>query len=105
MLGDKVSDLQLRLLAVFNFLFVAVGVINQLQPLFIQNRNIFEAREKKVQSHSQIHFSVAHTYDFLGQNVQLVSLCYCTTHRRNTIFDHVWNLILCHVVLYCRIAS
>lgn len=47
-LGNKVSDLQLRLLSVFGFLFVAVGVINQLQPLFIHNRNIFEAREKKV---------------------------------------------------------
>jgi hypothetical protein len=43
-----VKDLQLRLLTVFNFLFVAVGVISQLQPHFLQNQDIFEAREKKV---------------------------------------------------------
>jgi ATP-binding cassette subfamily G (WHITE) protein 2 (SNQ2) len=47
-LGNSVSDLQLRLLACFNFLFVAIGVIAQLQPLFMHYRDIFEAREKKV---------------------------------------------------------
>jgi ABC-type multidrug transport system permease subunit len=47
-MGTEVADLQLRLLSVFNFLFVATGVINQLQPLFLHNRDIFEAREKKV---------------------------------------------------------
>lgn len=33
--------------AVFNFIFVAPGVINQLQPLFIERRDIYETREKK----------------------------------------------------------
>lgn len=47
-LGDSASDLQLRLLSCFNFLFVAIGVIAQLQPLFLHYRDIFEAREKKV---------------------------------------------------------
>jgi ATP-binding cassette subfamily G (WHITE) protein 2 (SNQ2) len=47
-LGSSANDMQLRLLCVFNFLFVAVGVINQLQPLFLHYRDIFEAREKKV---------------------------------------------------------
>jgi ATP-binding cassette, subfamily G (WHITE), member 2, SNQ2 len=47
-IGTAVADLQIRLLAVFNFVFVAVGVIAQLQPLFLHNRDIFEAREKKV---------------------------------------------------------
>ncbi|UZJ56260.1 hypothetical protein CBS101457_005580 [Exobasidium rhododendri] len=47
MIGDSVSDLQLRLFAIFNFIFVAPGVIAQLQPLFIDRRNIYEAREKK----------------------------------------------------------
>lgn len=48
MIGDGSFDLQLRLFAVFNFVFVAPGVINQLQPLFLHNRDIFETREKKV---------------------------------------------------------
>lgn len=47
MIGNSVGDLQLRLFTVFNFIFVAPGVIAQLQPLFIGRRDIYEAREKK----------------------------------------------------------
>ena len=56
MIGDSISDLQLRLFTVFNFVFVAPGVINQLQPLFIERRDIFEAREKKSKMYSWIAF-------------------------------------------------
>jgi ABC-type multidrug transport system permease subunit/ABC-type multidrug transport system ATPase subunit len=55
-IGHSVSDLQLRLFTVFNFIFVAPGVINHMQPLFIQRRNIFEAREKKSKMYSWIAF-------------------------------------------------
>ncbi|KAK3113229.1 hypothetical protein LTR53_009685 [Teratosphaeriaceae sp. CCFEE 6253] len=47
MIGDSVIGLQLRLFALFNFIFVAPGVIAQLQPLFLEKRDIFEVREKK----------------------------------------------------------
>jgi ABC-type multidrug transport system ATPase subunit len=47
MLGNRVADLQLAMFANFNFLFVAPGVFAQLQPLFIERRDIYEAREKK----------------------------------------------------------
>ncbi|KAL4877859.1 ABC-2 type transporter-domain-containing protein [Aspergillus karnatakaensis] len=47
MIGSSVLDLQLRLFAIFNFVFIAPGIINQLQPYFLQNRDIFETREKK----------------------------------------------------------
>lgn len=47
MIGDGVNDLQLTLFTIFNFIFVAPGVIAQLQPLFIERRDIYEAREKK----------------------------------------------------------
>lgn len=47
MIGDSLSALQQNLFTVFNFIFVAPGVIAQLQPLFIDRRDIFEAREKK----------------------------------------------------------
>ena len=46
-IGDSVGDLQLKLFTVFVWMFVAPGVINQLQPLFIERRNIYDAREKK----------------------------------------------------------
>lgn len=47
MVGNSVADLQLALFANFNFLFVAPGVFAQLQPLFIERRDIYDAREKK----------------------------------------------------------
>jgi energy-coupling factor transporter ATP-binding protein EcfA2 len=47
MIGDSLSDLQQNLFTVFNVIFVSPGVIAQLQPLFINRRDIFEAREKK----------------------------------------------------------
>ncbi|KAF2398607.1 putative ABC multidrug transporter [Trichodelitschia bisporula] len=46
-LGNTTYDMQLRLMAVFNFIFVAPGVINQMQPFYLHNRDIFETREKK----------------------------------------------------------
>lgn len=47
-MGNSSFDLQLRLFAIFNFIFVAPGCINQMQPFFLHNRDIFETREKKV---------------------------------------------------------
>lgn len=47
MIGNSVADLQLGLFANFNFLFVAPGVFAQLQPLFIDRRDIYDTREKK----------------------------------------------------------
>ncbi|KAG5926361.1 hypothetical protein E4U42_003395 [Claviceps africana] len=56
MIGDSVGDLQLKLFTIFNFIFVAPGVLAQLQPLFIHRRDIFEAREKKSKMYSWIAF-------------------------------------------------
>lgn len=56
MIGNSVADLQLRLFTVFNFIFVAPGVIAQLQPLFIDRRDIYEAREKKSKMYSWVSF-------------------------------------------------
>ena len=44
---NSVSSLQQRLFTIFQFIFVAPGVIAQLQPLFLERRDIFETREKK----------------------------------------------------------
>jgi ABC-type multidrug transport system permease subunit/ABC-type uncharacterized transport system ATPase component len=52
MIGDSITDLQLRLFTIFNFIFVAPGVIAQLQPLFIDRRDIYEARERKSKMYS-----------------------------------------------------
>jgi ATP-binding cassette subfamily G (WHITE) protein 2 (SNQ2) len=55
-IGNTVGDLQMRLFTIFNFIFVAPGVIAQLQPLFIDNRDIYETREKKSKMYSWIAF-------------------------------------------------
>lgn len=56
MIGNSIRDLQLRLFTIFNFIFVAPGVLAQLQPLFIQRRDIYEAREKKSKMYSWVAF-------------------------------------------------
>ena len=47
MIGNSVQDLQNTLFAIFNFIFVAPGTIAQLQPIFLDRRDIFETRERK----------------------------------------------------------
>ncbi|PLB53830.1 pleiotropic drug resistance protein, ABC superfamily [Aspergillus steynii IBT 23096] len=59
MIGDSVQSMQLRLFTIFNFIFVAPGVINQLQPLFLERRDIYEAREKKSKMYSWVAFVTA----------------------------------------------
>ncbi|KAJ5758778.1 ABC multidrug transporter [Penicillium odoratum] len=54
--SHDVFHLELRLFSIFIFLFVAGGVIVQLQPLFMANRAIFEAREKKSKTYSWVAF-------------------------------------------------
>ncbi|KAJ5350438.1 hypothetical protein N7541_008165 [Penicillium brevicompactum] len=54
--GPSVAALNLKMFTIFNFVFVAPGVINQLQPLFIQRRDIYDAREKKSKMYSWVAF-------------------------------------------------
>lgn len=62
MIGDGTFSLQLRLFAIFNFIFVAPGCINQMQPFFLHNRDIFETREKKVIATGTTVWKVMLTY-------------------------------------------
>ncbi|PSN65506.1 ABC transporter [Corynespora cassiicola Philippines] len=55
-IGDTVADQQLVLFAIFNYIFVAAGVMSQLQPLFIERRDIYETREKKSKMYSWVAF-------------------------------------------------
>lgn len=60
-IGDGTFSLQLRLFAIFNFIFVAPGCINQMQPFFLHNRDIFETREKKSKTYHWLAFIGAQT--------------------------------------------
>lgn len=56
MIGDSVADQQLVLFALFCFIFVAPGALAQLQPLFIERRDIYEVRESKSKMYSWVAF-------------------------------------------------
>lgn len=71
MIGDSLTDLQQNLFTVFNVIFVSPGVIAQLQPLFIDRRDIFEAREKKSKMVS--------ICSLLCDVMQLLTLCHRST--------------------------
>ncbi|RDW56738.1 ABC multidrug transporter [Coleophoma cylindrospora] len=71
MIGGGSFDLQLRLFAILNFIFVAPGVINQLQPLFLHNRDIFETREKKSKTYHWLAFISAQ----LVSEIPLLVIC------------------------------
>ena len=47
-LDNSVASLQNRLFTVFQGMFIAPGLLNQVQPRFIDARNLFEKREKLV---------------------------------------------------------
>ncbi|EFX03933.1 ABC multidrug transporter [Grosmannia clavigera kw1407] len=55
-IGNGTFDLQLRLFAIFNLIFVAPGCINQMQPFFLHNRDLFETREKKSKTYHWLAF-------------------------------------------------
>ncbi|KAL4985157.1 P-loop containing nucleoside triphosphate hydrolase protein [Aspergillus falconensis] len=102
MIGSSVLDLQLRLFAIFNFVFVAPGVINQLQPYFLQNRDIFETREKKSKTYHWVAFIGAQAISEMPYLIicgTLYFLCWYFTvgfPSTATISGHVYfQMILC----------
>jgi ATP-binding cassette subfamily G (WHITE) protein 2 (SNQ2) len=71
MIGNGVADLQLNLFALFNYIFVAPGVIAQLQPLFIERRDVYETREKK----SKMYDWKAFTTGLIVSEIPYLVLC------------------------------
>jgi ATP-binding cassette subfamily G (WHITE) protein 2 (SNQ2) len=71
MIGNSVSKQQEVLFAVFNFIFVAPGVIAQLQPLFLERRDIYETREKK----SKMYHWFPFTTGLIVSEVPYLVLC------------------------------
>jgi hypothetical protein len=55
-IADDLNGLRLKLFTVFSFIFVAPGLISQLQPLFINRRDVYETREKKSKTYHWVPF-------------------------------------------------
>ncbi|KAL5339346.1 ABC-2 type transporter-domain-containing protein [Aspergillus crustosus] len=111
MIGSSVLDLQLRLFAIFNFVFVAPGIINQLQPYFLQNRDIFEAPEKKSKTYHWIAFIGAQAISEMPYLIvcgTLYILCwYFTVGFPSTAYisGHVYFQMLLYEFLYTTIGQ
>ncbi|KKK25949.1 ABC drug exporter AtrF [Aspergillus rambellii] len=95
--GPSVTALHLKMFTVFHFVFVAPGCINQLQPLFIQRRDIYDAREKKSKMYSWVAFTtglIVSEFPYLIVCAVLYFLCwyYCVrlfphdSNRSGSIF-------------------
>ncbi|GKZ28499.1 hypothetical protein AbraIFM66950_008357 [Aspergillus brasiliensis] len=110
-IGESVLDLQLQLFAIFNFVFVAPGVINQLQPYFLQNRDIFETREKKSKTYHWIAFIGAQAISEMPYLVvcgTLYFLCWYFTvgfPSVATISGHMYFQMILYEFLYTPIGQ
>ncbi|KAJ5889084.1 hypothetical protein N7495_009125 [Penicillium taxi] len=81
-IGDTIGDLQLRLFAIYNVIFISPGVISQLQPLFIARREIYDAREKKSRMYSWVAFVtglIVSEFPYLCICAVLYYVCYYWT--------------------------
>lgn len=58
-LGYSSTDYQNRLFSIFMTLTISPPLIQQLQPVFIQSRNIFESRENKARIYSWVAWCTA----------------------------------------------
>ncbi|KAJ5151568.1 hypothetical protein N7492_009863 [Penicillium capsulatum] len=110
-IGDGSFALQLRLFAIFNFIFVAPGCINQMQPFFLQNRDIFETREKKSKTYHWIAFIGAQTIaeiPYLIICATVYFLCFYFTagfESRPSISGHFYLQMIFYEFLYTSIGQ
>ncbi|OAL44734.1 hypothetical protein IQ07DRAFT_521429 [Pyrenochaeta sp. DS3sAY3a] len=58
-IDNSVAEQKYILFSLFQYIFVAPGVIAQLQPIFLERRDIYETREKKSKMYSWVSFVTA----------------------------------------------
>ncbi|KAE8354612.1 ABC-2 type transporter-domain-containing protein [Aspergillus coremiiformis] len=110
-IGNGSFDLQLRLFAIFNFIFVAPGCINQMQPFFLHNRDIFETREKKSKTYHWLAFIGAQTVSeipYLIICATLYFVCWYFTAGfpvEASISGHVYLQMIFYEFLYTSIGQ
>ncbi|KAL6357064.1 hypothetical protein LRP88_10681 [Fusarium phalaenopsidis] len=104
MIGDSLTDLQQNLFTVFNFIFVAPGVISQLQPLFIDRRDIYEAREKKSKMYHWAPFVtglIVSELPYLLACALLYYVCWYFTCGLPTAAEHAGSVFFVVVMYEC----
>ncbi|KAG7122807.1 ABC multidrug transporter atrB like protein [Verticillium longisporum] len=110
-IGDSLTDLQQNLFTIFNFIFVAPGVISQLQPLFIDRRDIYEAREKKSKMYHWAPFVtglIVSEFPYLLVCALLYYVCWYFTAGLPTGAEHagsVFFVVILYELLYTGIGQ
>ncbi|QKX55112.1 uncharacterized protein TRUGW13939_02204 [Talaromyces rugulosus] len=103
-IGDSLTDLQQNLFTVFNLIFVAPGIISQLQPLFIDRRDIYEAREKKSKMYHWAPFVtglIVSEFPYLLVCALLYYVCWYFTCGLPTSADHTGSVFFVVVMYEC----
>jgi hypothetical protein len=106
MIGDSLTDLQQNLFTVFNFIFIAPGIISQLQPLFIDRRDIYEAREKKSKMYHWAPFVtglIVSEFPYLLVCALLYYVCWYFTAGLPSAPEHAGSVFF--VVVSCFICA
>ncbi|KGO74104.1 CDR ABC transporter [Penicillium italicum] len=110
-IGNGTFDLQLRLFAIFNFIFVAPGCINQMQPFFLHSRDIFETREKKSKTYHWSAFIGAQTLTEIPYLIICATLyfaCWYFTAGlpvEASVSGHVYLQMIFYELLYTSIGQ
>ncbi|KZL82385.1 abc transporter-like protein [Colletotrichum incanum] len=104
MIEDRLTDLQSNLFSVFNLIFVAPGVISQLQPLFIDRRDIYEAREKKSKMYHWAPFVtglIVSEFPYLIVCALLYYACWYFTCGFPTSSEHAGSVLFVVLMYEC----
>ncbi|KAJ5237041.1 hypothetical protein N7489_007132 [Penicillium chrysogenum] len=110
-IGNGTFSLQLRLFAIFNFIFVAPGCINQMQPFFLHSRDIFETREKKSKTYHWSAFIGAQTLTEIPYLIICATLyfaCWYFTAGlpvEPSVSGHVYLQMIFYELLYTSIGQ
>ena len=110
-MGNTSFDLQLRLFAIFNFIFVAPGCINQMQPFFLHNRDLFETREKKSKTYHWMAFVAAQVVSEIPYLILCATLyfaCWYFTAGfpvKASISGHIYLQMIFYEFLYTSIGQ
>ncbi|KAH4116313.1 hypothetical protein HBH47_169040 [Parastagonospora nodorum] len=110
-IGHSVAEQQIILFALFNYIFVAPGAIAQLQPLFIERRDVYETREKKSKMYSWIAFVtglIISEIPYLIANAILYFLCFYYTTGLPTPSDKagaIFFVMLMYQFIYTGIGQ
>ncbi|KAH8703108.1 putative ABC multidrug transporter [Talaromyces proteolyticus] len=110
-MGNTSFDMQLRLFAIFNFIFVAPGCINQMQPFFLHNRDIFETREKKSKTYHWMAFigaQVVSEIPYLIICATLYFLCWYYTAgfpTTSSVAGHLYLQMIFYEFLYTSLGQ